>query len=206
VDAVSLVIIVGAVIILLSVLFTNSGKAPSLLGYSAFRVMTGSMEPTIPTNSLIVVEQVEPSTLQEGDIISFYSRDPMLSGSVNTHRILSVEQDGEQYTFTTQGDANNVADLYTTRESDIVGKVVFISHTLGVCISLLSNPLVFVPLVILPLIILLVSNLWRTVTLARDIAQEEDEQAVREALETLRKKRQAVGQASEAAAQNSQNS
>jgi signal peptidase I len=190
-DAFSVLLIVAAAAVLLTVLFTGSGKAPSLFGYSAFRVMTGSMAPTIPTDSLIVVRQTDPATLEVGDVISFYSRDPSLDGAVNTHRILAITQEDGQLTFTTQGDANNVADRYTVRESELVGKVVFVSSLLGRAVRLVSNPLIFVPVVLVPLAGLLLGNLIHTVRLASRLAREEEQAAVREAVEELRRKRQA---------------
>jgi signal peptidase I len=188
---ISVCIIACAIFILLSVLFTESGKAPSIFGYSVFRVMTSSMEPTIPLDSMIVVQAADPSELQEGDIISFYSSDPSLDGTVNTHRIVSIGQDGDNYSFKTKGDANNVDDRYDVTEQDIIGKVIFTSYQLGRVVSLLSNPLVFVPIILIPLAIILAMNLYQTVSLAKKIAKEEEEAAVREAVEAIRKKKEA---------------
>jgi signal peptidase I len=189
-DGISVLIIAYAVFVLLTVLLTGSGEAPSILGYSVFRVMTGSMEPVIPTDALILVHEVDPSELEVGDIISFYSRDPSLDGAVNTHRIVAIDQSGEEYSFTTRGDANNIDDLYLTREEDLVGEVIFSSVAWGKAVRLLSNPLIFVPCVILPLAVMLILNLRRTILLAQKIAKEEEEAAVREALEALKKKRE----------------
>jgi signal peptidase I len=160
------------------------------MGYSLFSVATGSMEPTIESNSLILVKQVEPEELMVGDIISFYSKDPSLDGAVNTHRIVAIEQDDEHYYFTTKGDANNVNDQYTTMEDDLVGKVIKYSYKAGVAVHLLSNPLIFIPIIIVPLAIMLIANLCQTVKLAKQIAKEEEEKAVKEALETIKKKKE----------------
>lgn len=190
INAISVCIIICAVIVLLTVLLTDSGKAPSIMGYSLFSVATGSMEPTIESNSLILVKQVEPEELMVGDIISFYSKDPSLDGAVNTHRIVAIEQDDEHYYFTTKGDANNVNDQYTTMEDDLVGKVIKYSYKAGVAVHLLSNPLIFIPIIIVPLAIMLIANLCQTVKLAKQIAKEEEEKAVKEALETIKKKKE----------------
>jgi signal peptidase I len=191
-DACSLLLIGAAAVVLLAVLFTGSGKAPSLLGYSAFRVMTGSMAPAIPTDALIVVRQTDPASLEVGDVISFYSRDPLLSGAVNTHRILAITQEGGQPVFTTKGDANNAADLYPVRADELVGEVVFVSPMLGRAVRLVANPLIFVPLVLVPLAGILLANLVHTARLASRLAREEEQAAVREAVEALRRKQQAA--------------
>lgn len=190
INIVSVVIIVAAVIVLLTVVLTKSGEAPNILGYSVFRVLTGSMEPTIETDSLILVRREEPSEIKKDDIISFYSKDPSHDGAVNTHRVVSVEQEGELWYYTTKGDANQIVDSYVTTSDDLIGKVVFTSHPLGILVRLLANPLVFISLILLPLFVILFSNLTRTIRLAKQMAKEEEEAAVREALEEIKKKRQ----------------
>lgn len=190
VNILSVIIIASAVIILLTVVLTKSGEAPNVFGYSAFRVLTGSMEPAIETDSLILVRRIAPSEVKKDDIISFYSKDPSHGGAVNTHRVISVEQDGELWYYTTKGDANQIADKYIVTSNELIGKVIFTSHPLGIFVRLLANPLIFIPVILIPLFVILLSNLIRTVRLAQKMAKEEEEAAVREALEEIRKKQQ----------------
>lgn len=190
-NVVSILMIICSLGVLLTVVMTKKGEAPNVFGYSLFRVMTGSMEPGIPTNSLIVVHQTEPEKLAAGDVISFYSRDPSLMGEVNTHRIVRIEKVGERYVLTTKGDANNVEDQYVTYGEDVIGKVVFSSYRLGQAVRLISNPIIFIPLIIIPLVIMLGHSVWESITLAAKLAKEEEEAAVREALEAIRQKREA---------------
>lgn len=189
-NTLSVIIIALAVIVLLIVVLTKSGEAPNVFGYSVFRVLTGSMEPAIETDSLILVRRIDPSEIKKDDIISFYSQDPSHGGAVNTHRVVSVEQDGELWYYTTKGDANQIEDKYIVTSNDLIGKVIFTSHTLGLFVRLLANPLIFIPVILLPLFIILLSNLIRIVRLAKKMAKEEEEAAVREALEEIRKKQQ----------------
>ena len=190
VNILSVIIIASAVIILLTVVLTKSGEAPNVFGYSAFRVLTGSMEPAIETDSLTLVRRIAPSEVKKDDIISFYSKDPSHGGAVNTHRVISVEQDGELWYYTTKGDANQIADKYIVTSNELIGKVIFTSHPLGIFVRLLANPLIFIPVILIPLFVILLSNLIRTVRLAQKMAKEEEEAAVREALEEIRKKQQ----------------
>ncbi|MGN1334402.1 MAG: signal peptidase I [Anaerovoracaceae bacterium] len=188
VSVISIVLIVISLIVLFTVVTTKSGEPPRILGYSVLRVMTGSMEPAIPVDALIVVKQTDADTLSEGDVISFYSRDPALAGAVNTHRIIGIsETDGEKI-FETQGDANNVADRYVTHEKDIVGKVIYSSRVLGKLLRLISNPLVFFPFVICPLFIMICVNLYRSVRTTKKLVREEEEAAVREAIREIRER------------------
>ena len=127
VNTISVLLIVAAMAVLLTVVLTKAGDTPSIMGYSLFRVVTGSMEPTIGEGSLIVVKKTEASEIKEGDIISFYSTDPELKGAVNTHRVTGVKSEKNGLVFETKGDANLVKDEYPVQESNIIGVVVFIS-------------------------------------------------------------------------------
>lgn len=71
-----------------------------------------------------IVKQTDPASIHENDVISFYSSDPALSGAVNTHRVVSIETDGNNYRYITKGDANNVVDRYGVDSRDLLGKVV----------------------------------------------------------------------------------
>lgn len=190
VSLVSVCLIIASVLVLLKVITTKQGEAPSIFGYSLFRVVTGSMEPQIPVDSLILVKREEASTLQVGDVISFYSRDPSLLGEVNTHRIVEIHENEGSLSFTTKGDANNIVDRYDTREEDLLGKVVFSSASIGKFVRLLSNPLVFFPFIILPLAILILKNIIDSVKTAKALVREEEEAAVREAIQAIREKKE----------------
>lgn len=185
----SVLIIAFALIILLTVVMTRQGEAPDILGYSFFRVMTGSMEPEIPVDSLIIVKKTDPSEIKANDVISYYSTDPELNGAVNTHRVVSVEKKDNEYQFTTKGDANALADDCPAIGQNLVGKVIFSSYTLGVAVNFLSSPVGFVLLIMLPLTLILITSLYRTVKSARKIMKEEEEAAVRKAMEEIRERK-----------------
>lgn len=190
INILSILIIVCAIATLMVVVLTPKGQVPNLFGYSFFRVMTGSMEPEIPVNSMIVVEKVDAGELEIGDVISFFSRDPSLYGEVNTHRILEIEEQDGKLVFLTKGDANNVSDQYLTLEEDIIGKVVWVSLFIGKLVRLASNPVFFIPCIMIPLVVLLGRNLWESIKLAKQLAREEEEKAVREAIEEIRKRKE----------------
>lgn len=189
INTISVLVIAAAIIVLCMVVLTEPGKAPEIMGYTVFRVTTGSMEPTYPVDTLIVVKKTNPEQIQKGDIISFYSSDPALDGAVNTHRVVSVRQEEGQWYYQTQGDANNTADPYEVKSDALLGKVVYSSVALGKLSRLTANPLVFLPVIILPLAIILISNLIHTISLASKIAKQEEERAVKEAVRTIREKK-----------------
>ena len=190
-NAAAIALILVSVFVLLSVVLTPAGQVPQVLGYSVFRVMTGSMEPEIREDSLLVVKKIPPEDIAPGDVISFFSPDPMLEGAVNTHRVVRVEKENGRIQFITKGDANVIEDTYPVDASALVGRVVFQSYGLGKAVSLLANPLVFGIIILLPLLIILLMNLYRAVRIAADIAKKEEEEAVRKALEEIKAKQNA---------------
>lgn len=190
-NAAAIALILASVFVLLSVVLTPAGQVPQVLGYSVFRVMTGSMEPEIREDSLLVVKKIPPEEIAPGDVISFFSPDPMLEGAVNTHRVVRVEKENGRIQFITKGDANVIEDTYPVDASALVGRAVFKSYGLGKVVSLLANPLVFGIIILLPLLIILLMNLYRAVRIAADIAKKEEEEAVRKALEEIKAKQNA---------------
>ncbi len=90
---------------------------PPMFGYRDYVVLSGSMEPVIPTGSLLYTD-THAQTYQTGDIITFQAGED----TVVTHRIESISEEGE---FTTKGDANENADLKKISEEDIIGRYLF---------------------------------------------------------------------------------
>ena len=110
---------------------------PKLTGATPFAVLTGSMEPDLPPGSLLIVRDVDPANIAIGDVITFMPRenDP----SVVTLRVVGVGVDmsGEP-TFTTQGDANPVADAAPVRAKQLVGERWYSIPYLGWIVEVLT--------------------------------------------------------------------
>jgi signal peptidase len=188
VNVISTLIIIVAVVMLITVIMTRSSGVPNFMGYSVFRVMTGSMEPTLKINTLIVVKRTDISEIKMGDIITLYSEDPALKGQINTHRVVRAEtEDGEKVLYT-RGDANLIDDKYPTRQKDLIGRMVFSSFLLGTIVRLAANPVVFIPVIIVPLVVMLVINIMRSVKITKSMMAEEEEKAIAEARAAVLKK------------------
>ena len=188
----AIVLIILSLFALLTVVMTPSGQVPQVMGYSILQVLTGSMEPAIPEGSMLLIRQTEPETLQAGDIISFFSPDPLLDGALNTHRIQKVLDDGDTLEFITKGDANFLEDQQPVSARQVVGKVIFSSPSLGKFVRLISNPLVFCLAIVLPLFGMLIGNLISALRSAAKLAKEEEEAAIRQALEEMKKRSETV--------------
>jgi len=192
-SALSIVIIVLAVIVLVFMLLSKSSdKQPNIFGYMAFRVVTGSMEPEYPVDTMVIVKEVNPEELQVGDVVSFYSSDPNIKGSVNTHRIVAIDTTGGTRAYTTKGDANTANDEFPLADSNIIGIVVGQSRVLGFIASMVSKPLIFFPIIFIPLLIVLTINIVDSVKLGKKLAKEEEKENLEKMVEALKKSKENI--------------
>ena len=103
-----------------------------MFGYSLFSVATGSMEPVIKQNDIIIVHKQKNYSLD--DIVTFKSTNAYI-----THRIVSKRGN----TIVTQGDANNTKDV-AIEKSDIIGKVIKILPQAGIWQKMFSSPKIII--------------------------------------------------------------
>lgn len=103
----------------------------SIFNYTYFEVASGSMEPTIDKDDLVIVKL--NSTYQEKDIITY-----SLNKEFITHRVIQIDSK----TITTKGDANNSKDAKIKKEN-VLGKVVLIIPKFGIWKKVIMTPKVF---------------------------------------------------------------
>lgn len=109
------------------------------------RVVTGSMEPDIPTGSLVIVQKADIASLKVGDVIMFRSDDPTVPQNAPvSHEIIRMEQDlsGETI-FITKGTANLTEDTYPVYAENIIGIVSYSSVWLGKLIGLAQSTYIY---------------------------------------------------------------
>lgn len=153
------VLLVFAVLLCLWVVIQVLGKGyVNLFGYSLFRVVTGSMEPTIPVGSLLICKQIGMEGVQVGDIICFRAQDSAIFGQMMTHRVINIlsAPDGSLL-FETRGDANLVADGFMVSQINFVGKVTWYSganSVLSSVFSFFSNKIGFLACIVIPILLL----------------------------------------------------
>lgn len=101
--------------------------------FNGYVVLTGSMEPNIMVNDVVITKKVDADKLKVGDVITFKSTDARFYGMVITHRIIEKYQDPAtgKYTYRTKGDNNNVADNALVLDENIFGKVILKIPKLG---------------------------------------------------------------------------
>ena len=110
-----------------------------MVGLRPFVVLSGSMEPTYQTGSLIYVKEVDPFRLEANDVITFM----LDENTVATHRIVEVVPDEEDPTvvrFRTKGDANDAVDGGLVHYKNVIGSPVFTIPKLGYVANYIQNP------------------------------------------------------------------
>ncbi|WP_043933681.1 signal peptidase I SipW [Bacillus sp. EB01] len=115
-------ILLSILLILMIYLVVSSkinGGEPSVMGFQLKTVLSGSMEPTFKTGSIIAIKPVkDPSLLKKGDVITFWKSQDALA----THRIIKVWENEGQMLFQTKGDNNDNPDSEAVVGQNIVGK------------------------------------------------------------------------------------
>jgi signal peptidase len=92
---------------------------PAVAGASPLTVLSGSMEPTLPVGSTVVVRPASADRIAIGDIITFTDRQPGTTETrIVTHRVIEVLPGPA---FRTQGDANDAPDPHPVAAADVRG-------------------------------------------------------------------------------------
>lgn len=87
-----------------------------------------SMRPAYEPGDLVLVKGTDVRRLRKGDVIAFHpperAQERYALPSTFVHRIAKIERRPTGPLFFTKGDANRGVDVFTLRESDVVGEVV----------------------------------------------------------------------------------
>ena len=149
-----LLMVIGAVLLL----YVGNNKLKAMKGdtslpkYNAYVVLSGSMEPKIRVNDMVITEQVELDALKKDDVITFASSDSRFYGVIVTHRIRETyyESVTQKYTFKTKGDNNNADDLALVEGNRILGKVIFKIPLIGYLQTFLATKGGWIIVVLIP--------------------------------------------------------
>lgn len=125
-----------AAIIAVGILLPLATHLAPVIGGEVFAVRGGSMEPTIPTGSLILVAQRDPAELVGGEVITWRGD----NGVWVTHRIVQIVEDGGLRHFRTRGDANEAPDGALVPQHAVIGSVELSIPVAGYAMFLLTTP------------------------------------------------------------------
>lgn len=168
-------------------------------GFTLYAIISGSMEPMIPTGSLIYAQAFKPDDLKAGDVITFQiTPEGATKPTVVTHRLVKVDKvektipgpDGVQkksveYSFHTKGDANKQEDGQTIGLSQVLGKYAWHIPEIGKVALWAQTPVGFLLTVILPTILLVG---WEVVSLMQHIKKTSHQKTVKAEAEIERLK------------------
>ena len=121
-----LIIVLNIYIIFNNIVLKNN--TISAFGYSALIVISGSMEPEISVDDLILIKSQDEYTLD--DIVTYKT-----TNSLVTHRIIRIDEEK----IYTKGDSNNTEDD-PIKVEQIYGKVVYNIKGIGKVISFITKP------------------------------------------------------------------
>ncbi len=120
-------------------------------GIKTLATLSGSMEPEIPTGSLVVIKPAKDYRV--GDVITFGEN--TRTKSPTTHRIFEIKERDGTKSYITKGDANNEPDDKPVTEKEIIGKVLFSLPYAGYAAAATQKPLGFLLMVIIPSVIII---------------------------------------------------
>ncbi len=107
-------------LLLILVLVCIPLTVPRFFGVRIYSVISGSMEPAIPTGSLLYITEAQPEEIEEEEVIAFYGVKD--AASIITHRV--IENRVVMGEFITKGDANQTQDMNPVPYDNFIGKVV----------------------------------------------------------------------------------
>ena len=129
-----LLFIILALVVYAKVVVTVSDDIhANYFGYRVLEVASGSMQPTLDLNDVLLVK-VNEQDLKVNDIIAYKTED-----SIVTHRIIMIDNDN----LIVKGDANNTVDSPIKRDQ-VIGKIVKVFPHLGIWKKVLTEPKILI--------------------------------------------------------------
>jgi signal peptidase len=111
---------------------------PLVIGATPMTVLTGSMIPTYPPGTLLIVAPIAPEKIRIGDPITYQ----LVSGKpeVVTHRVVAISRTSSaDELFTLKGDNNAVADAIPVIPAQVRGTVAYSVPWIGYLNTLVSG-------------------------------------------------------------------
>lgn len=127
--------VIVALVVILALLLVGA----RVVGLQVFTVLSGSMEPTYHTGSLIYVRKVDNKTIEAGTVITFM----LDEDTIATHRVVGVvpdEEDPSVIRYRTKGDANETEDGGLVHYKNVIGTPVFTIPYLGFVADYIQKP------------------------------------------------------------------
>lgn len=149
-----------------------------LFGYQFFIVMSDSMSASgIDAGDIVIIKEVDPTTLKAGDIISYTSTMSESWGETITHMIREKTTDGNGNPgFITFGTTTDTDDRNVVTYPYVVGKCVARLAKVGIFFNFLKTTPGYVLCILLPFLIVIFYRGFITIDLFRKYRKEQMEE------------------------------
>lgn len=163
--------VIGVLVLLAVVVPFVIVAVPQVVGANhSFVVLSGSMQPSMGPGDVVIVDEVPPEEIAEGDVITFSD-----GRSVTTHQVVGIEAGQDGRVFATRGTANDAADPRPVPEDAVIGEVAFVLPWVGHVVLFAQTRLGVVTLIAVPGFLLVISELY-TLAQARNRSRSSEEQ------------------------------
>jgi len=135
------------------VILTTASNTNITGGFKSFLVQSGSMEPSIMTGDVVIINQQKQYF--NNDVITFKDS----QNRIITHRIVDISQDK----ISTKGDANRSSDPETITQNMILGKVIVVLPKLGYLVNFSKTIPGVILLIIIPCFLLIGDEILKVV-------------------------------------------
>lgn len=181
------------IIVLLPILFVNMvilidawthpDEIPSFFGWKPFIVLSETMEDRINSGDLVIVKEVDYSTLKKGEIIAFKSDDIVI-----VHRIYDIISKDGSVEYITKGDNLANPDKQHVKPEKVEGILRYRIEKLGNLAMFIQTPIGTLIVLSIPLMLLILVELKENIKNKRIVREEEDKQKeLQEEIDKLKK-------------------
>lgn len=166
----------------------------SVFGYKFFISRSDSMSATdFDAGDIVFVKEVDPSTLQEGDIIAYISQNESNYGETVTHKIRKVTtNDNGNPGFITYGTTTNTDDETVVTYEYVLGKYTGKLPKVGTFFAFLKTVPGYIVCILIPFLLLIAYNGWNCVKLFRRYKKEQMEELQQEKDKLAEERRQSA--------------
>lgn len=131
-NAIVLLLTVAAIFSVISLFICKqTGQTYNIFGFKPVVIMTGSMEPTVKTNSIVIVKRTDD--IKEDDMILFDEG----HGNFVLHRYNRTDEKTGK--IITKGDANSTEDFSLLDQDKVFGKAVVVMNFVAPIVHMITG-------------------------------------------------------------------
>lgn len=193
-----IVVLIAVAMMIFTIVSVNTFNRADrdIFGFKAFIVLSDSMSKTdFDAGDLVLIREVDPSTLQAGDIITYQSQNSHNYGENVTHKIRTrtTTEDGNPG-FITYGTTTDTDDEAIVTYPYVQGKYIMALPKVGTFFNFLKTPQGYILFILIPFLLLIIYQGVNCVKVFRAYKAEQMAQLKREraAIAAERRKSEAM--------------